>query len=321
MNPIDKYNSLVIDLTYNCNAKCGYCRWGDSTTPNRVNQPDSNILIDKETLKNLKAERVVFSGGEPLLRKDLETIVAYYKKLEIPSIVMITNGLLLEANRLESLVSAGLTGITFSLDGADYETLRRTRGYSRSMVDRIMRNVSSVLSLKSRFGLEVGVNCVVSKGNLSKDSLVRLLEFCESSVDWLKFNPVFDDGYAGQNSPHLLFSSDDSEEIRKIGRLVLDQCLVATNSSNFWNVFADVVSGKSLDGSSCHLDGRQSLALRGELKFCAWLDEPVYGSLIRPITQNQIAKSTESYQQARKSCKTGPWCFCLQKLSHQWKVK
>ena len=94
MSLIDQQNSLVIDVTYKCNAKCHYCRWGDTNTEGRVHQPDRYIFISKETLQNLNTQRIVFSGGEPLLRLDLEQIISYYKKSGVHSIVVITNGLL-----------------------------------------------------------------------------------------------------------------------------------------------------------------------------------------------------------------------------------
>ena len=106
MNLIAQQNSLVIDVTYNCNATCHYCQWGNNKTPGRVNQADEYIYISNEILNHLGTERIVFSGGEPLLRKDLENIIAYYKQTNVVSIVTITNGFLLTKHRIESLINA-----------------------------------------------------------------------------------------------------------------------------------------------------------------------------------------------------------------------
>ncbi len=52
--------TLVIDVTYNCNARCLYCQWGSDKTIGRNDQPDTNILIPQTTIKSLGSERIVF---------------------------------------------------------------------------------------------------------------------------------------------------------------------------------------------------------------------------------------------------------------------
>jgi len=91
--------SLVIDVTYRCNATCLYCQWSSNKTESIIDQPDNNILIPEVTLKSLGSERIVLSGGEPLIRKDLERIISYYSQCNVKSIVLISNGLLLTQNR------------------------------------------------------------------------------------------------------------------------------------------------------------------------------------------------------------------------------
>ena len=100
MSLIDTQNALVIDVTYNCNAKCHYCQWGNTKTPGRINQPDEYIYFSNDTLNHLQTNRIVFSGGEPLLRQDLEELISYYKRTSGASIITITNGLLLTHLRL-----------------------------------------------------------------------------------------------------------------------------------------------------------------------------------------------------------------------------
>jgi len=88
--------SLVIDVTYRCNGKCLYCQWGSKKNESVIDQPDTNILIPEVTLKSLGSQRIVLSGGEPLIRKDLERIISYYSQCNVKSIVLISNGLLLD---------------------------------------------------------------------------------------------------------------------------------------------------------------------------------------------------------------------------------
>lgn len=314
MNLIDQQNSLVIDVTYNCNAKCHYCQWGDNKTQGRVSQPDNYVYIPNNTLKHLQTERVVFSGGEPLLRQDLEKIIAYYKQPNISSIVVITNGFLLTQSRLESLVNAGLTGIAFSIDSFEPTTAFETRAYNEIQLEKVKSNFILACSFKNEHRLEIGINVVVSSANIKNNQIEKLIEFVNDfPLDWIKFQPIFDDGYAGVNAPHLLLSSLHSELIRAVGKNILSKTKIETNSLNFWGSLAAILEGKKLNGNTCGLDTRQAIAQKGEIKICSWIDYPTYN-----ITKQPISETRKQFADIKTHCKTGTFCYCLQKLSHSW---
>ena len=217
MNLIDQQNSLVIDVTYKCNAKCHYCQWSKSNKLERPEQSDEYIYISSNVLHYLKTQRIVFSGGEPLLRNDLEKIISYYKQTDVVSIVVITTGFLLTQTRLESLVNAGLTGVTFSIDSFEPLTIFKTRTYSKSQIERVKSNFILALSLKKKYKLEIGINVVLSAVNIQNKQLEKLIFFTNNfQLDWIKFQPIYDDGYVGINAKNLLLSSVDSELIIKI---------------------------------------------------------------------------------------------------------
>jgi len=316
VNLIDQQNSIVIDVTYNCNAKCHYCKWGSNKTPGRINQPDNFVLIPKSTLQHLKTDRVVLSGGEPLLRQDLEEIVAYYRQTGVKSIVAITNGFLLTEHRLRSLVSAGLTGLAFSIDSFDQITALETRAYNEQQIDKIKSNFGIACSLKMELQLEIGINVVISSANIQNNQLEKLVGFANDfPLDWIKFQPIFDDGYVGLNAKHLLLHSAHSELIRAVGRNICSQSKIDTNTLNFWESLADVLSGKKLLGSSCGLDTRQAIVQNGSVKICHWIDFPTYDITRQPITETQ-----KQFASVKAFCKTETYCYCLQNLSHNWET-
>ena len=75
-------NTMVVDITYFCDATCKYCQWGNSKTPGRVPIDLDKILIQilaRRTLENLKINRIVLS--EPRLHPHCSQIIEYYKKL------------------------------------------------------------------------------------------------------------------------------------------------------------------------------------------------------------------------------------------------
>ena len=316
MNLIDQQNSLVIDVTYNCNAKCHYCQWGNNKTPGRVSQPDRFVYIPRETLQHLKTDRIVFSGGEPLLRQDLEQIISHYKETGVKSIVTITNGFLLTENRLKSLVASGLTGVTFSIDSFDLTTAFATRAYNEQQFEKAKSNFILACSLKSEYQLEIGINVVVSSANIENNHLENLIDFVNNfPLDWIKFQPIFDDGYTGANAPHLLLSPLQSELIRRVGKNILSRTKIETNTINFWESLADILEGKKLIGNSCGLDTRQAIAQKGEIKICSWIDYPTYN-----ITKQSITETQKQFADIKTKCKTGTFCYCLQNLSHSWET-
>lgn len=317
MNLIDQQNSLVIDVTYNCNATCHYCQWGNNKTPGRVNQADEYIYISNEILNHLGTERIVFSGGEPLLRKDLENIIAYYKQTNVVSIVTITNGFLLTKQRIESLINAGLTGIAFSIDSFETEPAFDTRAYNKIQIDKVKSNFIYVLSLKEKYKLEIGINIVISSANIYNKHIENLISFANNfPLDWIKFQPIFDDGYVGENAKHLLLNSIHSKLIREIGKNVIETSKIETNPISFWNSLADILEGKKLIGKTCGLDTRQAIAQKGKIKICSWIDYPTYD-----VTKKTISETQQEFATIKPNCNTGTFCFCLQKLSHNWSTE
>lgn len=316
MNLIDQQNSLVIDVTYNCNAKCHYCQWGNNLTPGRVNLPNDQILFPKSTLMALSTERIVFSGGEPLLRSDLEQLIAHYKKTQVASIVVITNGILLTEERLRSLTGGGMTGVTFSIDSVSPEIVRKIRAYTSRQIGEVTTNFEYACSQKQILNLELGVNVVVSSANLIGGDLESLIAYLNQfPLDWIKFQPVFDDGYVGSHAPELLLKSDDAETLRLIGTTIVKNSKCDTNPIEFWESLADTLNGKQLAGSACGLDSRQAIAQRGEIKICPWIEGSRY-----EIGTTSVETTRQDFAITKSKCKTGMFCHCLQNLSHVWKT-
>lgn len=313
--------SLVIDVTYNCNGKCLYCQWSSDKTIDRIDQLDTNILIPQMTLKSLGTERIVFSGGEPLIRNDLERIISYYSKFDVKSIVTITNGLLLNPQRLNSLIRAGLTGITFSIDGISDDITLATRGFTKENCRKILENLKNSLINRDPKRFEVGINTVISKANLNVKAMRQLIDFCNKyEIDWIKFNPLFDDGFVLKNAQWLILQKDDAQQIRRVGKEIVNNCKIKTNPIDFWETIALILEGENLLGSSCGLNRGQAIAIRGKLKLCFWIDDPIYGLTTSVLSYNDTKTIQKDFNSKKEKCKTGMYCFCLQKCNHKWRL-
>jgi cyclic pyranopterin phosphate synthase len=153
---------LRVSLTDRCNLRCTYCMPAEGLDW----MPGEEILTDDEILRlinvgvtQLGITTVRLTGGEPLLRKNLEQLVADISTMTpAPSIALTTNGIGLAA-RAEGLAAAGLRRINVSLDTLDPATFKQiTR---RPRLDDVLAGVSAA----RRAGLDpVKINTVLMRG-------------------------------------------------------------------------------------------------------------------------------------------------------------
>ncbi|MBF0353768.1 MAG: radical SAM protein [Alphaproteobacteria bacterium] len=111
-----------IKPTNNCNSKCITCAYWEHRYENELTLEEVLRLLAE--LKALGVEDVMFSGGEPTLRKDLVEMVAAAKNIGFSNIGMTTNSLSLIA-KLDGLCDAGLGEIVLSLEGLESHDLIR----------------------------------------------------------------------------------------------------------------------------------------------------------------------------------------------------
>lgn len=108
---------MDIALTYRCNNKCIHCYAGGPRQTSELTTKDWFKVIDK--LHALGIPQVVFTGGEPTLRDDLATLIAYTQKMELVS-GLVTNGRKLKDKAyLQSLIDAGLDHVQITVESHD----------------------------------------------------------------------------------------------------------------------------------------------------------------------------------------------------------
>jgi len=184
--------SLRISVTDRCNMRCRYCM----PEADYVWLPRESILTFEEIARlagvfaGLGVTKLRLTGGEPLLRQDLSTLVALlHRDARIRDLSLTTNGVLL-AHQGDALRAAGLERVTVSLD-----TLRPERlvAFSRSTQHAdVLEGVAAARGA----GLDpVKVNTVVVRG-FNDDELVDLIEFgCRAGVE-VRFIEYMDVGGA-----------------------------------------------------------------------------------------------------------------------------
>ena len=319
---IDSQKNMVIDVTYVCNYSCNYCRWGSSETPGRTHQKLDDILVERKELEAIGVERIVLSGGEPLLHPNIDQIVHHFSNI-VEDVILITNGWLANLSKIQTMIDCGLTGVAFSIDSVESSILQDTRDMTASQIERTLTNFQMISNARNRkeIDVELGINCVVSSANCSVKSISNLLQWSvDNNLDYVNFNMIFDDGYSGKNAPNLLLTRNHTNQIIKVANFLESQPpAIHTNSYKFWLSMAAMLNGSKLDGSSCGLKDRQTILYRGQYHFCAWLENPTLGK-VGATNLDTVIKARDSFKDASKDCFTGPHCHCLQTTSHEWEL-
>ena len=122
---------LRVSVTDRCNFRCGYCMPREVYGPDHAFLPRAEILSYEEIARVVRAavalgvRKVRLTGGEPLVRRSLETLVGMLAGIaEIEDLTLTTNATLL-ASKAQALADAGLHRVTVSLDALDDATFMR----------------------------------------------------------------------------------------------------------------------------------------------------------------------------------------------------
>jgi cyclic pyranopterin phosphate synthase len=183
---------LRISVTDRCNFRCVYCM------PKEAFGSDYRFLDRKELLTFEELERVArvfvglgveklrLTGGEPLVRKDVERLIALLAPLGV-ELTLTTNASLLAA-KAQALADAGLHRITVSLDSLDDETFQ-----AMNDVDFPVARVLEGIEAAAAVGLPVKVNAVVKRG-LNEHAILEMARYFRETGHTLRFIEYMDVG-------------------------------------------------------------------------------------------------------------------------------
>ncbi len=147
---------LRISVTDKCNLRCRYCmpEAGIASMPHEEMPTLEEIYRVVRIMESLGIKKLRFTGGEPLLRKDLVKLVRDVNSLAgIEEVAMTTNGILLK-EQIGALKAAGLGCVNISLDTCDRETFEQITGYDR--LAAVLEAIDEALAI----GMRVKLNCV-----------------------------------------------------------------------------------------------------------------------------------------------------------------
>jgi cyclic pyranopterin phosphate synthase len=184
---------LRISVTDRCNFRCTYCM------PKEVYGREHRFLERRELLSfeeithvarvfvSLGTRKIRITGGEPLVRRDLERLVEQLAELGV-DLTLTTNASVLAA-KAQMLADAGLDRITISLDALDDRTFRAMNDVDFP-VDRVLEGIDAAVAA----GLPVKINAVVKRG-VNDDQIIPMAAFFKERGQTLRFIEFMDVGH------------------------------------------------------------------------------------------------------------------------------
>ncbi len=207
--------TLVAELTYKCPLRCGYC-----SNPVDLEAHARELATEDWTRALTEAEAlgvmgVNLTGGEPLLRRDLEAIVAHAHRLGLYT-SLITSGVPLARERLERLARAGLDHVQLSFQDSDPAASDRMAGVS------VFDAKVEVAGWVKEVGLPLTVNVVLHADNVDRtEEIIALAE--RLGADRLELAHTQYLGWALPNRDRLLPTAAQIEASRRAGVAARDR--------------------------------------------------------------------------------------------------
>ncbi len=275
---------LRISVTDRCNFRCSYCMPKEVFGKDYPYLPHASLLTFEEITRiarqfvSLGVQKIRLTGGEPLLRKNIEVLIAQLSALRTPEgkpldLTLTTNGSLL-ARKARALKTAGLQRVTVSLDGLDDSVFRKMND-----VDFPVAQVLEGLQAAQEAGLgPIKVNMVVKRGTNDQEILPMVRHFKGSGMV-LRFIEYMDVGATnGWRMDEVLPSADVIARIQAEWPLVPLDAAAPGETAQRWG-FADsqgrldpdageigVIS--SVTQAFCSDCNRARLSTEGQLYLC-----------------------------------------------------
>lgn len=259
---------LRVSLTDRCNFRCFYClpHGEPPIAPKEQMLSYEEIEYVCEIFVDLGIEKIRLTGGEPMMRRDIETIIRKLAKLKfagLKDLALTTNGYFLP-DRAQSLKDAGLDRVTISLDSLKREIFKEMTGVD--VLDRVLSGIEAA----KRAGLEpIKINAVIVRGH-NEHEVADFAAFAREhdvKMRFIEFMPL-DSGH------------EWSREMVVSGREIRERI-----SERFPLVAIDVQRGSETSSRYRFTDGAP-----GEIGIIAPVTEPFCGacSRIRLTADGQI---------------------------------
>ena len=322
----DRKNSIVLDklkrpirdlrisVTDRCNFRCPYCMPADIFGERYQFLPKSELLTFDEIERiarifvNLGVRKIRLTGGEPLLRNNIEELIARLAAIpRVEDLTLTTNGFLL-GDKAKALKVSGINRITVSLDSLDDKVfaIMNGRGYNT-------KRVLDGIKVAEEVGLTpIKINAVVQKG-VNEHTIIDLARFCKDKGYIVRFIEFMDVGNLNG------WNMDQVVPAKEVIKMINDQIPLEQIDENYRGEVANRYRYKDGNGEVgvitsvtqpfCSDCNRARLTNEGKLMTCLFasggtdLREPIRNGIndedLQKIIENVWKARTDRYSEIR----------------------
>lgn len=186
-----RYLSVNLDPILACNLRCKMCYFSDDnylkSIKGKTQFKEEEIRQVAKTIFKRALKLQIGCGTEPTVYKNLRNIVALGKQYNVPYISITTNANLLDEEKIEDLLKAGLNEFTISLHGVykeSYENFMKKANF-----EKFQRAFKAFVKLKTKYNFKVRINYTFNKDNFFElKDLFK--QFNGKSFDILQIRPI-----------------------------------------------------------------------------------------------------------------------------------
>lgn len=292
-----------IAVTYRCNNRCQFCYAGCGSAgcgvPSREGREDAGGELSTRRLKRIirifRREAQIpffsFTGGEPLLRRDLEALIRYAVRIGL-RINLITNGTLVTAERARSLARAGLESAQVSLESSDATLHDRLTGVRGSYE----LTLSGIANLQAA-GIAVQTNTTIT--SLNAESVGGMPAFLAGiGITRFSMNLFIPTAAASNNTLFFPYSRIGSV-IDAVRRRAAEHRLTFFWYSPVPHCLYNPIARGMGNKSCAAMDGLLSVSPRGDVLPCSSYDEPMGNLLEEPFRTIWFSDRAAYFKQKR----------------------
>jgi len=273
---------LRISVTDRCNFRCTYCMPKEVFDKNYPYLSHQELLSFEEITRltsifsTLGVEKIRLTGGEPLLRKNLELLIGMLADIRTPAgkpldLTLTTNGSILRKKAAE-LKAAGLQRLTISLDGLNDEIFKKMND-----VDFPVADVLDGIAAAQEVGFEnIKVNMVVKKGTNDHEIIPMATHFKNSGII-LRFIEFMDVGSSnGWNMAEVLPSKEVITRINEVFPLEPIEANYSGEVAQRWRYIdgsGEIGVISSVTQTFCHECTRARISTDGQMYQCLFANQ------------------------------------------------
>lgn len=288
---------LRISVTDRCNFRCTYCMPREIFGSDYAFLPHKEILNFEEITLIAKSfvacgvQKIRLTGGEPLLRRDIDHLVSLLAAIPHIDLSLTTNGSLL-AKRAKALKAAGLQRVTVSLDALDEPTFKRMNDADYP-VSRVLEGIEAA----DAAGLgPIKINAVIQRG-VNERAILDLASHFRGTPHIVRFIEFMDVGSTnGWNLDQVVPSGEVIDRISAEFPLESLQALYQGEVAQRWRYVdgqGEVGVISSVTQAFCSSCSRLRLSTDGQLFTCLFANQ---GHDMRPLLRGPGALSKEELQ-------------------------